>query len=407
MNRRLWPAVLAILTLLIFGSYIAYTQFLASQIRLEARLQAKMYSLVQKALQQPDSMFGSVFDMQSELMAVNVPVVIFNAAGHVSAAAHIPDHPELAVDSILRTSQGQDVARRYAAKLNGRGGNNKIQMPGVGDIYFGSPALLDELRWVPYLQIAGAVLLIVMLLSILHSDQRAERERMYAAMARELAHQMGTPLSSLGGWVEVLQLPESARTHFTTTERIGDVMQADVERLERVSRRFELIGKPQTLELVAMSDVVMELEKYFKPRLPHLGRGIHLRTVVQPNMAPIRANRVLLVWAVENIVKNAIDALAGKGGRIVIAAHESGKGHVHMHVSDNGPGIEPRVRDRIFEAGVSTKSSGWGVGLSLTRRIVEELHHGKVVARHRRRHGTVFDIILPTAESAQNGHARK
>jgi signal transduction histidine kinase len=366
-------------------------------VQKEARVQARIYLLVQKGLQEPDSLaFGSLFDVQDELRKVDVPIVIFNASGHVSVAAGIPGYPDLETT----TPEGQRIALEYANRLAARDRDAKVVVPGAGEVYVGAPALLHKLRFVPYLQAAGAVLLLVVLLTIVYSDQRAERERMYGAMARELAHQMGTPLSSLAGWVEVLQLPETARTHFTTTERIGDVMQADVERLERVSRRFELIGKPQTLELVALSDVVSELEKYFKPRLPHLGAGIHLRTAVQPNMPPIRANRVLLVWAIENIVKNAVDALAGRGGRIVIAAHANGRGNVHLHVTDNGPGIDPRVRDRIFDAGVSTKSSGWGVGLSLTRRIVEELHHGKVIARNRRKHGTVFDIILPTAESS-------
>src|SRR5689334_10788225 len=129
MKRRLWPAVLAVLALLIFGSYIAYTQYLATQIRREAKLQATMYTLVQKAISQPDSTLGAVFDMQDQLTAVPVPIVIFNAAGQVSAAMHIPDHPELEIDSVLRSPRGQDVARNYASRLNARGGN-KIVMQG-------------------------------------------------------------------------------------------------------------------------------------------------------------------------------------------------------------------------------------------------------------------------------------
>lgn len=399
MNRRLWPAVLSILALLIFGSYLAYTQYLAAQIRKEAEMQARIFSLVQRGVQQPDSLaFGSLFDVMGELNKIDLPIVVFNAAGHVSAAANIPGYPR--IDTLVNTPEGQQIALRYAAQLHSQGKDNQITAPGVGEVYFGSPPLLRKLRWVPWIQSAGALLLLVVLISIMRSDQRAERERLYAAMARELAHQMGTPLSSLAGWVEVLQLPEAERAGFTTTDRIGDVMHADVERLERVSRRFELIGKPQALELVAVSDVVNELESYFKPRLPHLGAGIHLRTRVQPNMPPVRANRVLLVWALENVVKNAVDALAGRGGRIFIATHTHGKDAVHIHVMDNGPGIDAHVRDRIFETGVSTKSSGWGVGLSLTRRIVEELHHGKVSARSRKSRGTVFDVVLPTAEAA-------
>ena len=110
----------------------------------------------------------------------------------------------------------------------------------------------------------------------------------------------------------------------------------------------------------------------------------------------IDANRVLLIWALENVVKNAIDALAGRGGRITIYAHATPT-TVDIHIADNGPGIDASVRDRIFEAGVSTKTSGWGVGLSLTQRIVEDLHGGEITARSRRSGGTVFAIRLPPA----------
>jgi signal transduction histidine kinase len=397
MKRRVWTVVLSVFALVILGSYLWYTQFLGREIRRVTGLNATIYQAVQRGLTGPDTLYlGALFDAQEQLEKIDIPIVIFNRAGQVQFAINIPEHPDLDP----RTAAGDSIARHYAAMLNSRDPESRVPITGGGEVTFGESPLLSKLKWVPWFQAAGAILLLMFLISIMRADQRAERERLYSAMARELAHQMGTPLSSLAGWVEVLQLPDAAREVFTTTERIGDVMQADVERLERVSRRFELIGKPQALQLVAISDVVEELESYFRPRLPHLGAGIRLRTVVQPGMAPIRANRVLLVWALENVIKNAIDALAGRGGRIFIAAHEHSSGQVHLHVADNGPGIDPKVKDRIFETGVSTKSSGWGVGLSLTRRIIEELHHGKVTARNRRARGTVFDVTLPTADAS-------
>jgi signal transduction histidine kinase len=256
---------------------------------------------------------------------------------------------------------------------------------------------------VPYLQVGGAVLLVLVAFTILRANLRAERERLWAAMARELAHQMGTPLSSLAGWLEVLALPEQTRESMASTAHIAEVIRTDVERLERVSRRFELIGQKPSLERVNVRDVVGELETYFRPRLPKLGRGIRMRARVAADLPPIQANRVLLAWALENVVKNAVDALGGRGGRILIAAHRDGDGAVHVGIADDGPGIAPQVRDRIFEPGVSTKSGGWGVGLSLTRRIVEELHGGRVTVHTRRSGGTVFDIALPAARPGRGG----
>jgi signal transduction histidine kinase len=221
-------------------------------------------------------------------------------------------------------------------------------------------------------------------------------------MARELAHQMGTPLSSLEGWLEVLALPAGEREAFAEDEYIARVMSADIERLERVSRRFELIGKPPALDVVQMSDIVTELRDYFGPRLPKFGRGITLRARIEDALPPVRANRVLLAWALENVVKNAVDALGGRGGRIIVLAQQGDDGSVVVRIGDNGPGIPAALRDRIFEAGVSTKSSGWGVGLSLTRRIVQELHGGRITVHARRGGGTVFDIAIPAA-SARDG----
>jgi signal transduction histidine kinase len=261
------------------------------------------------------------------------------------------------------------------------------------------------LRWVPALQVGAGVLLILIAFVVMRADMRAHREQLWSAMARELAHQMGTPLSSLSGWVEVLQLSADERESMASTERIGRLMQADVERLERVSHRFELVGKGQALQHAEIQSVVDELVCYFQPRLPHLGKGITLRKRVESGLPPVLANQVLLVWALENIVKNAVDALAGRGGRISIVA-VSGNGRrfragdtntVHVLIADNGPGISLSVRERIFEPGVTTKASGWGVGLSLSRRIVEELHHGRISVHHRPSGGTVFDVALPGA----------
>jgi signal transduction histidine kinase len=407
MNRRIWPAVLSLLALILFGSYLAYTQFLAEQIRRAAGMQAQVHTIVQRGIVSPDdnAALQALVDLQRRLSDVPVPVVVMNQFGQVVTAANIPGMEDTpgsrardAAGSL--TVYGDSVARAWAVRQNARYPLSRRAIPGGGEFTFGEPPMMQRLRWVPWLQAAAALMLILLIVFILRADMRAEREQLYAAMARELAHQMGTPLSSLGGWVEVLQLPEEERRQMTTTARIGDVMRADVDRLERVSRRFELIGKPQVLELVAMSDVVREIEEYFAPRLPALGAGIHMRTRVQPNMPPIRANRVLLVWAIENVVKNAIDALAGRGGRILLLADCDGHGEVHVHVADNGPGIDAKVRDRIFDAGVSTKSAGWGVGLSLSRRIVEDLHHGRITARSRRQSGTVFDIVVPTADAS-------
>jgi signal transduction histidine kinase len=386
MNRRYWPAALAILALLFFGSYLAYTQYLLNRIQAEARIHSEMYAQVQRGITAPDDsaqiiQTNTFFELQRLLISLGVPLVLTDRSGAVVGARNLP------FDS---TDSGK--RDRYVARLRARG--RMIESSYGGTVYYGYPPIVQWLRWVPWLQLGGALLLITIALAIVRSNVRAERERLWAAMARELAHQMGTPLSSLSGWIEVLRLPTEERNAMATEDRIGSVMGADVERLERVSRRFELIGKRPALEPISVADVVHELEDYFRPRLPRLAGGVDLQVRIRYGLPRIRGNVVLLAWALENIVKNAVDALAGRTGRILISARGDTES-VHVRISDNGPGIAPHVRDRIFEPGVSTKSAGWGVGLSLTRRIIEELHGGRITVHDRSRGGTTFDIQLP------------
>jgi signal transduction histidine kinase len=391
MRRRYWPVTLAVLAVLVLGSYLVFTRYVIREVKAQAGINSLIFSLVQRGLLgEEEDALTALYEIQGVLTAIRVPMVVMNAEGEPYGAANAPFVPDFA------TEQGRQRVREFAADLQRRNPANRAVVAGSGVVVFGDPAYVQWLRLVPWLQAAGGAVLLLLAFGLLQADVRAERERLWAAMARELAHQMGTPLSSLSGWMEVLALPDAERAALASTEHIARVIGADVERLERVSRRFELIGKPPVVEPVPVAAVLQELEAYFRPRLPRLGRGVRMRVRAAEGLPDIRANRVLLVWALENVVKNAVDALSGRGGRILVVAHGGADAsRVHIHIADDGPGIAPGVRDRIFEPGVSTKSGGWGVGLSLTRRIVEQLHGGRVSARSRAGGGTVFDFVLP------------
>ena len=179
---------------------------------------------------------------------------------------------------------------------------------------------------------------------------------------------------------------------------VADAIEEDLERLERISHRFELIGREPELESLSLRKVVRDLERYLAARLPRLGRGVELVVDVPDTLPPVKANEVLLIWALENVVKNALDALAGRGGRISIYAREVGGGWVSLRIRDTGPGVDPEIRDRIFEPGVTSKSGGWGVGLALSRRIVEGVHRGRIELLEGTE-GTTFQIRLPVADA--------
>jgi signal transduction histidine kinase len=298
------------------------------QIRSEAAIHAQIYSIVQQGMLrvgEEGAAALALMDLQQQLGDLDVPIVAFNAMGEPYAAENLP------FDADLGTAEGREELRAFADRLAAAGRQPHRRARRGRDRLRRSRrscrgcAGCRTCRWAP------AVLLILVTSVILRAQMRAQREQLWSAMARELAHQMATPLSSLSGWVEVIQLNAEERDTMVSPERIGHVMQADVERLERVSRRFELIGKPQALELVSARAIIDELVSYFQPRLPHLARGIRLRSRVHRNLPAVRADRVLLVWALENILKNAVDALAGRGGRISVMAR-------------HGPGAPPAPR---------------------------------------------------------------
>src|SRR3989475_284909 len=200
----------------------------------------------------------------------------------------------------------------------------------------------------------------------------AARDRTWVAMARESAHQLGTPLMSLAGWIAYL------REHpGTTGGELVEHLQADTERLERVAKRFERIGRPVRQEPVGLGAVAERVVSYFRPRLPTLANAVRLDLVATGPGPTALGDPVLIEWAVEALVKNAIDALSGRGGRIEVRV-EAHDRIARVRGRDDGPGVPAAVRPQLFEPGVSTKPGGGGIGLALARPIVGQQHPGRL-----------------------------
>ena len=168
-------------------------------------------------------------------------------------------------------------------------------------------------------------------------------------------------------------------------------------RLEKISHRFELIGREPELESLDLREVVSELERYLQARIPRLRSGVQLVLDIPKNLPPVMGNDMLLTWALENVVKKALDALAGTGGEIRIKARQEHAGWISLRIQDTGPGVPLELRDSLFDPGVSSKSSGWGVGLTLSRRIIEGVHKGRISLLDGAGGGALFNVMLPVA----------
>ena len=380
MRRRRWPVLLVVLGVLaLLTWYVAYTQHVVTQLRAAAAAQGSMYSRIYRALLDTSALGDDktpvLIEMADQVIATGLPLVLTDAQGRVSAAANLPADPSL--DTVA-----------FVLELDRR--NAPILEPGVGGVHYGDSPIVRGLQVIPILQAAGIGLLLAFGLYALVERGRAEREKVWAGMAREAAHQLGTPLSAIAGWLELLR--DDATTPIA--RRAVDAMTQDLTRLDRVSHRFERIGRPTRDDDVDCAALVDRLAAYFAARAPTLARLVRVRSEHPDEPLIRRGDGVLLEWVLEVLIKNAIDALGGRDGEVVVSAIPLPEGGVRIRVADDGPGIPRALRKRIFDAGFTTKDRGWGIGLSLARRIVEENHGGKLILANTDR-GAAFDVILP------------
>jgi signal transduction histidine kinase len=393
MARIKWPVALATLFVLLLGWYVVYTQQIVRALRADAETLTRIFVEVQQGLSSTDpaAEVEALVRLQRAIIESEVPMVQTGPGDTVYAAENLP----FEVD--LETQEGQEQVRAYVRRLDLR--HPPVPAPEQVLVHFGDTPEVGRLRWIPWLQVAGLFLTVFVGLTMIRYQRRVEGERAWTAMARELAHQLGTPISSLQGWLELLRLPPDELPTQLAEGEIAVGVEADLARLERISHRFELIGHETELKSIWLQSVVRDIEHYIQSRLPRFGPGVKLTVDVPNDLPAVKGNDVLLTWALENIIKNALDALAGRGGKITIRAREVIEPNtVELRVEDDGPGVELGIRDRIFEPGVTTKTRGWGVGLALSRRIVEGVHRGRIELLDTPGGGATFQIRLPPAD---------
>ena len=255
-----------------------------------------------------------------------------------------------------------------------------------GEIHYSDPQVVMRLRWMPYLEVGFGIVFIVITLWGMQLIRRSEKNLIYAGMARETAHQLGTPVSSLMGWVKLLREEKEDQTTLLNS------MDQDILRLSEISERFSKIGSQPKLKEIVVSELISEVTDYMKNRLPNQS-GVEINFTGNSNIN-IQGDWVLLRWAVENLMKNAIDAMGTKNGVISIDLRKTEAG-IQLDVSDTGKGI-PRVDwKNIFRPGHSSKPRGWGLGLSLTQRIIEEIHGGSIKVLQSKPGKTIFRLYFP------------
>lgn len=260
----------------------------------------------------------------------------------------------------------------------------------LNKIHYGDSKFVTQLRYYPFVQIVIATLFIILGYIGFRSIKKSEQSNIWVGMAKETAHQFGTPISSLMGWLEMLKL------HYKEPDKVLDVAEEitdDVEKLNKITYRFSKIGsKPQMKNKIVFEELKKVID-YFERRLPQTGKIVDLTIDGDKNVCA-KMNPELFEWVIENLIKNALDAIENKSGWIKIYITKRKK-YVEIEISDSGKGIDLKRRKDVFRPGYSTKRRGWGLGLSLANRIIEEYHGGKIFVKSSvHGEGTTFMIML-------------
>lgn len=265
----------------------------------------------------------------------------------------------------------------------------------ISKFYYSHSILVDKLRFFPIIAIFIISLFGFIGYISFSLSRDSEQNKIWVGMSKEAAHQLGTPLSSLLAWIEILKYdssdPEAVKETLMEMEK-------DVERLNTIAKRFSKIGSTPEKELINLSVLISSVCNYFDKRVPHLGKKIEIIQSLDDKVWA-KVNIELFAWVIENLLKNAVEAIETRDGKIYIYMRYSSKGKVSILVKDTGKGIPQKMKKQVFYPGFSTKKRGWGLGLSLTKRIVEEYHDGKIFVKESIiGKGTTFAIELPIEE---------
>ncbi|MBQ7180395.1 MAG: HAMP domain-containing histidine kinase [Bacteroidaceae bacterium] len=307
-----------------------------------------------------------------------IPVVVLDSLGNVLDYRNLSIHAQNAADSA-------SVIRRRAAAMHQADRTIRIDLSGSGyeSICYADSLLLKRLAWWPYVQLGVVLIFVVVAIFALLTSKKAEQNKVWVGLSKETAHQLGTPISSLMAWQEVLR---ETYPQDTLLPEMGK----DVQRLQRIAERFSKIGSQPELKTENLNEVVSQAAGYITRRISN---RVELKCVLpeQPLIAQVCAP--LFEWVIENLCKNAIDAMDGQG-KITVTATEEPNRFV-IEVADTGKGIPKKDFSTVFAPGYTTKKRGWGLGLSLAKRIVEEYHNGRIFVKNSEvGRGTTFRIEL-------------
>lgn len=389
--------LLILVAVIIGGGTLYYTQNLVSRLQQKERVVVQLYAKGLEYVANSNSMSDDFsFIFENLIKPIDFPVILTDANNNVNLSSRDDlrnNVKNIRFDSTLSEDKLKNI---FSKRIKEMDELNKPIIVSYADtiiltkIHFGDSDLINQLKFYPVLQIILAALFVIVGYIGFSNIKKSEQGNIWVGMAKETAHQLGTPISSLMGWLEILLL------NYKDPDKVLDIVDEisnDVEKLNKITYRFSKIGSKPELKKCIVYDEISRVVEYFKRRLPQTGKDVSL-TIEGDREIYAQINSRLFEWVLENLIKNSLDAISKDNGGINFAIKEH-KNSVEIEVSDTGKGIDLKRRKDIFRPGYSTKRRGWGLGLSLSKRIIEDYHKGKIFVKNSiPDEGTVFKIVL-------------
>lgn len=373
-----WKFVLASMAVLIIGTTIWFVSNLSRNIQEEERKKVATWVEANRELLRASSEANLNLAVDIVTNNTSIPLILTDETGKILDSRNL-DSTRIAQDSRYLASELQAFKKQHPPFIMEVDSRQKL----YNYIYYGDSLILRQIRYYPYIQLIVVTLFIGIVLFALSSTNRATQNQVWVGLAKETAHQLGTPLSSMEAWLEILRDNEANATIVTELSK-------DVDRLKLITDRFSKIGSVPKLEEKDIVEQIQNMTNYIRKRSP---QKVILTVHSAEEELPAMISPPLFDWVVENLLKNALDAMEGKGKiDITIENHPT---FVTIDVADTGKGIPKLNFEKVFKPGFSTKKRGWGLGLSLAKRIIEEYHRGRLYVKASEiNKGTTFRILL-------------
>lgn len=375
-----WKNLIALLAILIVSGTIFYSQYLAKKIAVRERQVVEQWAEASQFLIRAPIDAEILFATRILTENKTIPIIETNERDSILNYINI-DTASVAADTAFLTKRLQEFKKSHPPVV----WIDPVVSTRQNRYYYGESSLLNQVRYFPIVQLCIVTLFIALILISLRSSYILSQNQVWAGLAKETAHQLGTPVSSLEGWLEMLR-------DIPGTATIIPELEKDIRRLQLVSDRFGKIGSKPQLERSELVTQVREMVDYMKKRA---GAGVQFSMEVQANQPLyVMLSPPLFNWVIENLLKNALDALNG-GGAVHVLITEDVRS-IQIEVADTGKGIPKNEMSQVFNPGFTTKKRGWGLGLTLSKRIVEQFHTGRLfVKQSELGKGTTFAINLP------------